>query len=36
MDCELVYCIVPRKGKFEDQFMVWAKQVAYGGRRRRG
>jgi len=37
MECELVYCIVPTEGKFEDQFMVHAKQIAFGrkGRRRK-
>jgi hypothetical protein len=37
MECELVYCIVPREGKFEDQLMVYAKRLARGkvdGRRR--
>jgi hypothetical protein len=28
MECELVYCIVPRVGKFEDQFLVVAKRLA--------
>ncbi|MGA3264251.1 MAG: hypothetical protein ABSC47_09425 [Terracidiphilus sp.] len=36
MECELVYCIVPRQGKFVDQLMVYAKQVARGTRSRRG
>jgi predicted DNA-binding mobile mystery protein A len=35
MECELVYCIVPRSGNFEDQFMVHAKQIAFGRRARR-
>jgi hypothetical protein len=32
MECELVYCIVPRAGKFEDQFLVQAMRLARGRR----
>ena len=35
MECELVYCIVPREGKFEDQLMVFAKRLARGKKSRR-
>ena len=35
MECELVYCIVPRMGKFEDQFLVVAKRLAQKKYRRR-
>jgi len=31
MECELVYCVVPREGKFEDQLMVWAKRLVGAG-----
>jgi predicted DNA-binding mobile mystery protein A len=32
MECELVYCIVPREGKFEDQPLVWATRLSRGRR----
>ena len=32
MECEVVYCVVPREGKFEDQLMVWAKRLVRQGR----
>jgi predicted DNA-binding mobile mystery protein A len=35
MECELVYCIVPREGSFDDQLMVYAKRVLRGDKRRR-
>ena len=35
MECELVYCIVPREGNFEDQFMVYAKRLARESKKKR-
>jgi predicted DNA-binding mobile mystery protein A len=27
MGCDLVYCVVPQEGKFEDQMMVYVKRI---------
>src|SRR5271157_3618180 len=36
MECELVYCIVPREGNFVDQLMVYVKKAERWSRSRRG
>jgi hypothetical protein len=35
MECQLVYCIVPRAGKFEEQLLEFAKRLAQKKYRRR-
>ena len=35
MECQLVYCIVPRVGKFEEQLLEFAKRLAQKKYRRR-
>ena len=34
MECALVYCVVPKQGKFEDQLMEYVKIALYGRRSR--
>ena len=35
MECMLVYCVIPKQGKFEDQLMEYVKIAVYGRRRTR-